>query len=142
MLAPAGWRGAGVGVFPRLGMLFLVVYLVLLTVLVSWLVGGSIDFDALTESQEGLLLTFDHVMFIGVMTNVLFGVLAVNLAPDRTGFANRILMWGVNVGITGFAIGLITTTPALKRVFTPILGVALLAGLAVYLRELWATRRA
>lgn len=136
MLAPNGWRGAGAGVFPRLSMLFLVVYLVLLTVLVSWLVSGSIDFDALTEAQEGLLLSFDHVMFIGVMTNVIFGVMASGLASRRTAVANRIILWGVNIGITGFALGLITTTTVLKRVFTPILGVALLVGIGAYLLEL------
>lgn len=140
MLTPEGWKGAGIGVFPRLSMLFLVVYLVLLSVIVSWLISGSIDFDALTESQEGLLLSFDHVMFIGVMTNVLFGVLAANLAIARAAPANRILLWGVNVGITGFALGLITTTTVLKQIFTPILGVALLVGLAAYLMELRSPR--
>jgi hypothetical protein len=135
MLMPAGWRGAGAGVFPRLGLLFLVVYLVLLTILVSWLISGSVDFDALTESQLGLILAFDHVMFIGVMTNVLFGVLAVNLAEERLALGNRILLWGVNIGIAGFAIGLVTVTAALKRTFTPLMGVALLAGIWVYLQE-------
>ena len=42
------------------------------------------DFDAMTESQEGLILSFDHSMFIGVMTNVLFGVLAVHVSSART----------------------------------------------------------
>ena len=56
MLAPDGWRNAGVGRFPRFAMVFLVVYLVLLTVLVSWIVRCVIDFDVLTESQEGCSL--------------------------------------------------------------------------------------
>lgn len=137
MLAPAGWRGSGAGMFPRMSMLFLVVYLALLTVLVSWLVTDSIDFDALTDSQVGLILSFDHVMFIGVMTNVLFGVLAVDLMTVRTAMANRILLWGVNIGITGFALGLVTTTDVLKQIFTPLLGLALLIGIAAYLMELF-----
>jgi hypothetical protein len=142
LLKPAAWRGVGAGIYPRLSMVFLVVYLALLTVLVSWLITDSIDFDALTESQAGLLLSFDHVMFIGVMTNVILGVLAAGTGSSRTEMADRMLLWGVNVGITGFAIGLMTVTPVLKRVFTPILGLALLAGLAVYLIELIRGRRA
>jgi hypothetical protein len=136
MLVPSGWKGAGAGVFPRLATVFLIVYLALLSVLVVWIISGTIEFDALTESQEGLLLSFDHSMFIGVMTNVLFGVLAVHLAVDARAMADRILIWGVNVGIAGFAVGLITTTTVVKRIFTPILGAALLVGIGTYLARL------
>ena len=135
-LMPDGWRGAGAGAFPRVASLALVGALVLLTVLISWLIGDKIDFDALTNSQEGLLLSFDHAMFIGVMTNVLFGVLAAGFSSARTALANRILLWGVNVGFAGFVLGLLTTTQVLKRIATPIMGAALLTGIAVYFMEL------
>ncbi|MFH2072046.1 MAG: hypothetical protein ABIJ75_04250 [Actinomycetota bacterium] len=141
LLLPRGWRNAGAGVFPRLSLIFLVAYLALLTVLVSWIISGTVDFDALTESQEGLLLSFDHTMFIGVMTNVVFGVLAAHLAFDGRTFANRFLICGVNVGILGFAIGLITTTTALKRAFTPLMGAALLVGIGAYLMQLRSSTR-
>lgn len=140
MLAPAGWKRAGAGYFPRWSLIHLVIYLALLTVLVSWIMSGDIDFNALTESQTGLLLAFDHVMFIGVMTNVLFGVLAISLVSPKTAVANRVLLWGVNIGILGFAVGLITTTPVLKHIFTPIMGLALLHGLSVYFLEMRRTR--
>jgi hypothetical protein len=136
MLAPDGWRGAGAALFPRFAMFFLIVYLVLLTVLVSWIIRDVVDFDALTESQEGLLLAFDHTMFIGVMTNAVFGVLAARLSSPRTLLANRVLWWGANIGLAGFALGLITTTAALKQIFAPIMGLSLLLALAVYLGEL------
>ncbi|CAN5452326.1 hypothetical protein BH10ACT2_BH10ACT2_28790 [soil metagenome] len=139
MLSPKGWRGAGVGRFPRLALIFLIGYLVLLTVLVSWIVQDTIDFDALTTTQNGLLLAFDHTMFIGVMTNVVFGVLASRLNTPRTALANRVLWWGLPVGLTGFAIGLITSTVILKRIFAPIMGLSLLFALAIYLRELRAS---
>ena len=135
-LKPDGWRNAGAGAFPRIAALALVLALVLLTVLISWLIAGEIEFDALTESQEGLILSFDHSMFIGVMTNVLFGVLAVSIGSSRTALANRVLLWGVNIGFVGFAIGLITTTQVLKRISTPIMGAALLYGIFAYLMEL------
>jgi len=135
-LMPSGWKGAGVGAFPRIALGFLVAYMVLLTILVSWLISGDIDFDALTESQEGLVLAFDHVMFIGVMTNALFGVLAVNLKSDKAKLANRVLLWGVNIGIIGFAAGLLTTTQVFKQIFTPLMGLALLHGLSIYFMEL------
>jgi len=139
MLTPDGWRGAGIGLFPRFALLFLIVYLVLLTVLVSWIVRDVIDFDVLTESQEGLLLAFDHIMFIGVMTNILFGVLALRLTSPRVELANKVLWSGVNVGLAGFALGLLTTTSLLKQIFAPIMGLSLLFALVVYLAELRPT---
>ena len=139
MLAPSGWRGAGLGRFPRLALVFLVAYLVLLTVLVSWIIRDVIDFDAQTEAQKGLLLAFDHTMFVGVMTMVVFGVLATRLDTPRTALANRVLWWGVSIGLTGFAIGLITTTTIPKRIFAPIMGLSLLHALAIYVRELRAS---
>ena len=136
MLMPDGWRGADVGLFPRFALLFLIVYLVLLTVLVSWIVRDVIDFEVLTESQEGLLLAFDHTMFIGVMTNIMFGVLALRVTSSRVTLANKVLWGGVNVGLAGFALGLLTTTSLLKQIFAPIMGLSLLFALVVYLAEL------
>ena len=139
MLMPDGWRGADVGLFPRFALLFLIVYLVLLTVLVSWIVRDVIDFEVLTESQEGLLLAFDHTMFIGVMTNIMFGVLALRVTSSRVTLANKVLWVGVNVGLAGFALGLLTTTSLLKQIFAPIMGLSLLFALVVYLAELRTT---
>lgn len=139
LLAPDSWRGAGVGRFPRFALLFLIYYLVLLTILISWIIRDVIDFDALTESQEGLVLAFDHVMFIGVMTNIMFGVLALFYATARAQIANRVVEIGVNVGIIGFSIGLITTTTVMKQIFAPIMGISLLIGLGIYLMEIRAT---
>ena len=139
-MAPSGWRGAGSGLFPRISLIMLVGYMVLLTILVSWITSGSVDFNAMTESQMGLLLAFDHTMFIGVMTNALFGVLSSHLESPKTAIANRVLLWGVNIGLVGFATGLITTTQTLKHVFTPLMGLALLHGLFIYFRELRAAQ--
>jgi hypothetical protein len=139
-LAPSGWRGSGIGAYPRLAALSLVGALILLTILISWIISGTLDFEALTESQFGVALSFDHTMFLGVMTNVLFGMLAANLSPGRTELANMVLLWGVNLGFAGFVIGLISTTQVLKQIFTPLLGLALLFGIAVYAMELWRER--
>jgi hypothetical protein len=45
---------------------------------------------------------------------------------------NRLVYWGLNLGVAGFAVGLVTENATLKRVFTPILGVALLYGIYAY----------
>jgi hypothetical protein len=135
-LMPAGWSGVGIGAFARISLLMLVFYMVLLTRIVILFTSGEMDVDAMTPEQLGLILAFDHLMFIGVMTNALFGVLAANLVSDKAKLANTVLLWGVNIGIIGFATGLITTTQVLKQIFTPLMGLALLHGLSIYFMQL------
>lgn len=138
MLKPDGWKGAGSGTYPRMSILFLIVYLVLLTVIVQRFVSGVMDIDALQDWEFGLLLTFDHVMFIGVMTFLLFGVISSTIGDGTLSTVDRIVLWGVSIGISGFAVGLLSVTNEIKRVFTPIMGVALLVGIGSYVSRLWA----
>ena len=138
-LRPSTWRGAGTGLFPRIGMVFLIGYLALLTIIVIRYVGGAMDIAALSVKDKGLLAGFDHAMFIGVMTNAVFGALALTLHGKATTIVDRVLLWGVTVGTAGFIFGLILAEPLSKRVFTPIMGGALLFGVVAYLREMRRT---
>ncbi|HEU0027039.1 MAG TPA: hypothetical protein VFQ25_07980 [Ktedonobacterales bacterium] len=83
---------------------------------------------------EGLLLTMDHTMFIGVMTNALFGMIQVGVEGRRAiwPWANDAVFWGMNIGLVGFAVGLITQTPILQQIFTPIMGLAILLAIGMY----------
>ncbi len=94
------------------------------------------DIDALEDWEFGLVLTFDHVMFIGVMTFLLLGVLSSSLHGSRLTVVDKVVMWGVSLGIVGFAIGLITVTAWVKRISTPVMGTALLVGILFYVMEL------
>jgi hypothetical protein len=136
-LMPSGWRGAGTGAFPRVSSLFLVLYVILGTVLIAQVVSGSIDFDALTSSQEGLLLGFDHSMFIGVMTNVLMGTIVLGgLKRSEITMIDKIALWGINIGVLGFIIGLLTVSAPIKRISTPVMGLALLTAIGSYIMEI------
>lgn len=53
--------------------------------------------------------------------------------------ANRVIYWGANIGVLGFAVGIFTENATLKRIFTPILGLALLFGIFTYLTAKEAT---
>lgn len=135
-LMPAGWKNAGVSIYGRVSIIFLIADLIVLTYLVSQVISEAMDFDALTDAQFGLILTLDHLMFVGVMAIALFGVMSKGAHPDRLTTVDKIVLWGVTVGITGFAIGLLTVTPAIKRMATPVLGLALLIGIGSYVMEL------
>lgn len=135
-LLPGGWRGAGVGLYGRMSLVFLVVNLLVLTYLVAQITSGSFDLDAPTEENLGLLLTLDHLMFLGVMTNALFGVLAKGSHPYSLEIADRVLLWGANIGLVVFAVGLVTVNAALKRIGTPLLGAALFVAIVMYIADL------
>jgi hypothetical protein len=129
-LTPNAWRGAGVSVYAKLSVVYLAIGVALLVYVVQLFVSGELNPET-GEGPVGVLLAFDHAMFLGVMTNVLFAGLAMGLAYDT---AQRIVVWGVNVGLAGFLIGLIADQQTVKRVFTPVLGVALILAVFVFLR--------
>lgn len=125
-LAPSGWRGSAAKKFVRIAVLGLVAVVVLIAYLISEIVGGA-EFTDLLH----IALTMDHINFILVSTSLIFAMMA--MGSDVSEGTNTTIFWGVTVGVLGFAAGLILEQDVLKRIFTPILGVALLYGIYVYL---------
>lgn len=130
-LTPSAWKGAGTKIYAKLATVFLVVGIALLVYVVQLFVSGQLNPET-GEGPVGVLIAFDHAMFIGVMTNVLFAGLALSMAYDT---AQRVIVWGVNVGLVGFLLGLITETTVLKQIFTPIMGLALIHAVVVFFRR-------
>jgi hypothetical protein len=135
-MKPSGWSGAGVGIYGRLSLVFLVANMFVFTYLLSLIISETADIDALTPSEAGLILTLDHLMFVGVMTLALFGVMARGTHPDGLQMVDKIVLYGVGFGVTAFGIGLIAVEASIKRVATPVLGVALLIGIGRYIMEM------
>lgn len=77
------------------------------------------DFDA---APTRVILALDHVMFIGVMTNSLFGLMAASARRSLWPRADHLIVAGTNIGVAGFAVGLLADVTAIKRAFTPLLG--------------------
>jgi len=130
-MAPSRWRGDLVGAYSRTAVLGLVVAVVLTAIVVNKFVSGTGDEEALFEEILPWLLALDHSTFLLVVTNVVFGMLAV--ASIVSDMSNRIIYYGMNVGAVGFIVGLIAESKELKRTFTPILGIAILYGIYVHL---------
>jgi CO dehydrogenase/acetyl-CoA synthase delta subunit len=62
------------------------------------------------------------------MTNALFAVVASTWGPRD----NRISLWVVNGGLALFLVGLFADIAILKQIGAPVMGLALLHGIAVY----------
>ena len=80
----------------------------------------------------GVLTASDHAAFIGVVTNLVLGLLNT-LAADRRSrwpWADQIAFWGTNIGLAIFLVGLVATSSTIKEIGAPLMGVCLLVGLA------------
>lgn len=86
----------------------------------------------LGDAPEHYLLSLDHSQFIGLMTNSIFAMLMSATVGKRGGRVDQVVFFAVNIGLIGFAAGLLFDVTVMKRIFTPIMGTGLLIGLAVY----------
>jgi hypothetical protein len=79
------------------------------------------------------ILALDHMMFLGVMTNAIIA-LALAAAPERDPLPamDDTVYWGLNLGLVFFAVGLLADVSVLKRIGTPVLGLALLLAIGVH----------
>jgi hypothetical protein len=89
----------------------------------------------------GVLTASDHAAFIGVITNLMFGLLVVLTRDqdDRWSWAGQLVYWGVNIGLVVFLVGLIGNIAIAKQVGAPVMGLAILLALATFGLRLWAS---
>ena len=97
------------------------------------------DFDLVPIHQ---LLALDHAQFIGLMTNSIFAMLMAATIGQRGNRLDQAVFIMVNVGIIGFVIGLLGDWDPFKHAFTPLMGVGLLLGLAIYALRLTGNKAA
>ena len=93
------------------------------------------DFEA---APLGQILVLNHLMFVGVMTNAIFALMSVACSARRElwSWADNVIPVGVNVGLAGFVAGLLADEAVLKQISTPIMGGAILLGIAVFTARL------
>ncbi len=138
-IKPSAWASGGAANFGRVAVLFLVVGIGLLVYVVQLFTSGQLDPETGT-GPLGVLIAFDHAMFIGVMTNALFA--AVGRVASTPAATNRLVLIAVNTGVSLFLLGLVSESAILKRIGTPIMGLALLWAIAVYWRGLGQSQSA
>lgn len=128
--SPAGAR------YPAISVPFLLMSIVLFGYVVSLLGQYQGDF---TKIPPGVIHALDHAMFIGVMTNVLFGLIR-SLDGKDGGLVDHVVFAGMNIGALGFITALVFVgahTEAV-RATAPIMGVSALLGIGIFLSRLRA----
>lgn len=136
-MKPSAWSGQGMSNFARLASIYLLVGVGLLVYVVQLFMSGELD----PETGAGpvhVLLAFDHAMFIGVMTNALFAL----VARSGDGRAAGWLPWVINFGVVLFLAGLVVDNSVLIRVGAPLMGLALIYGIWVFFTRLGSSQPA
>lgn len=97
---------------------------------------GDLELAPLRE-----LLALDHIMFLGVMTNSLFGLVNSRLRGALPTWTHHFIVVATNVGLFGFVLGLLFDVTALKRGFTPVLGAGILVAIFAFTARLHTAGR-
>jgi hypothetical protein len=105
---------------------FLVVNIVILVYLISNYIE---DFEA---APRRLVLALDHSIFVGVLTNSILALILTISTVRRPAWVDHAVFVGVNVGVTGFIVGLLADVDIVLNIFTPLLGVAILLAIGVH----------
>ena len=121
-------------------------YLILNLGLLIWLITGVVTkaYARFELIPLWLVFAFDHTMFIGVMSNSLFGLIQqASRSPKRFWpWAEQVVFWGMNGGMIGFVLTLATDQRGLEKLFTPIMGGSILVGIITYSVRLQRLRTA
>lgn len=121
---------------------FLVLGLILEISLLQQIVAAQGDF---TKVSVGLNHALDHTMFVGLMTNALFGSILIATAGSRAWtWADDLIFWGLNIGAASFiAVLLFVGSGEGAKPFAspvsytaPIMGLAALLGVVTLLMRL------
>jgi len=121
-------------------------YLIINLILLMWLITGVVTkvYARFELIPIWLVFAFDHTMFIGVMSNSLFGLIQqASRAPLRFWpWAEQVVFWGMNGGMIGFVLTLASDQRGLEKLFTPIMGGSILVGIVTYSVRLQRLRSA
>ena len=117
-LRPSEWS-AGPGRFVRTSLIALVPVVILTAMVIQQFVSGA-DFPDFVH----ILVALDHTNFLLVVTGLILAMMIAGSAVSAV--SSAVMYYGLVVGASGFVVGLLAQSTVLKRIFTPILGLALL----------------
>jgi len=107
LMAP--WGEAGGTRHIAIAVPFLVLGLILEITFLAAIIQAEGDF---TKISLGMIHALDHSFFIGVMTNVLFGMILIATAEQAAArawpWADHVIFWGLNLGAASFIAVLLT----------------------------------
>ena len=130
-VARAPWLEPGSSRLYAIAVPWAVVNLLLTVWVVAQFIVANGDFS---KVNRGLLVGADHAIFLGVMTNMAFGLMH-DFAKDHPQvwpWAEQVIFWVLNIALAGFVLALITQQQWAEKFFTPFQGLAILVGIVAF----------
>jgi hypothetical protein len=137
VLAP-GWFSADSARHFAIAVPYGLVFLVIFMVLIGGLVSGV--WKEFTDIPTNLIPASEHPLFVGMVTNTLFGLL-FDLNRSRRSilpWADHVVFWGISLAVAAFTLAILFDATDLFKFITPVLGLSILVGIVAHTLRLWA----
>ena len=140
-IATPGWLAAGSARHYAVAIPFAAAYLAIFIYLVLGLTVLRLWADP-SQIPSNLIPAVSHPFFVGVVTNVLFGLLSDLTSGKRSvwPWADHVLFWGMNLAVAAFTTAILLEANDWFRLITPILGFSILIGVATFTARLWSSK--
>lgn len=136
VVAP-GWLTAGSARHYAIAIPFAIVYLVIFIYLIAGFAILKL-WPTFEDIPPNLIPASEHPLFVGMVTNTLFGLLYdLNADRRRWPWADEVLFWGMNVAVAAFLVAILANAEDTFKFITPVLGLSLLVGIVVHSVRLW-----
>ena len=97
--------------------------------------------ETFEDIPENFIPAAEHPLFVGMVTNILFGVLfGLNRGRrDIWPWADHVIFWGLNLAVAAFTLAILFNADDLFKFITPVLGLSILTGIITHSMRLWST---
>jgi hypothetical protein len=120
--------------------------LVFLLIFMSLIVGFAVlqVWKTFEEIPPNLIPASEHPLFVGMVTNTLFGLLfdLTRSRRDIWPWADHVVFWGISVAVAAFTLAILLNATGAFAFITPVLGLSILVGIVTHTMGLWGQARA
>jgi hypothetical protein len=129
------WTEAGSRRHYAIAVPWVIVNIVVTIIAISIVISNGIK-----NAPFNLFIAADHAIFIGVMVNMVFGLVQDFTSNQRhiAPWAENVVFWMMNLALIGFITTLLINQRAGEKFFVPFQGTAILIGIVVYSMRLAA----
>lgn len=138
-----GWFAAGSARHYAIAIPFALLYLGIFIYLIMGFAVLQIWKD-FSEVPPQLIPASEHPLFVGMVTNTLFGLI-IDFGGKRRRiwpWADHVLFWGLTLGVAAFTIAILAAAKQLYPFVTPVLGGSILIGIIAHTLRLRAAEAA
>jgi uncharacterized protein (DUF486 family) len=139
VVAP-GWLRADSARHYAIAIPFALVYLAIFIYLIyGFLALWNQDIN---QVPANLIPASEHPLFVGMVTNIIFGLLfdLTRARRDIWAWADHVIFWGISLAVAAFTLAILLNATDAFKFITPVLGISILIGIITYTMRLQASK--